>query len=180
MSRIGKIPIDIPSGCTVSIDRNLVKVKGSVGELSQSFEPHYVDVEVKENQVLVSRKADTKPHRARHGLYRSLLQNMVIGCSKGFERTLEINGVGYSAKAAGSKITLQIGFCHPVEFDMPKGVSIETPKPTIVIIKGACKQSVGQMAATIRRVRPPEPYKGKGIKYSDETIRRKAGKSAGR
>ncbi len=177
MSRIGKKPISIPSGVTVEIQGSTIKVKGPRGELSQSFEPYYVSIEVRDSEVVVTRNAESKPHRARHGLYRSLINNMVAGCARGFERKLEINGVGYSAKASGSKITLQIGYCHPVEIEMPEGIKIETPSNTTITITGADKQVVGQVAANIRRVRPPEPYKGKGIKYDDEIIRRKAGKA---
>ena len=177
MSRIGKKPISIPSGVTVEIQGPTIKVKGPRGELSQSFEPYYVSIEVRDSEVVVTRNAESKPHRARHGLYRSLINNMVAGCARGFERKLEINGVGYSAKASGSKITLQIGYCHPVEIEMPEGIKIETPSNTTITITGADKQVVGQVAANIRRVRPPEPYKGKGIKYDDEIIRRKAGKA---
>ncbi len=177
MSRIGKKPITIPSGVTVEVKGPTITVKGSKGELTQDFEPYYVAVEVEGSAVNVARTADTKPHRARHGLYRSLVANMVEGCSKGFETKLEINGVGYSAKADGKKITLQIGFCHPVEIPMPAGVKVETPSNTTVTVSGPDKQKVGQMAANIRRVRPPEPYKGKGIKYVGEIIRRKAGKA---
>ncbi|MFT7620255.1 MAG: large subunit ribosomal protein L6 [Planctomycetota bacterium] len=177
MSRIGKKPITIPSGVTVEINGPTIKVKGSKGDLTQDFEPYYVSIGVEGSEVNIERTADTKPHRARHGLYRSLVANMVEGCSKGFEKKLEINGVGYSAKAAGAKITLQIGFCHPVEIPMPDGVKVETPTNTSVLISGPDKQAVGQVAAVIRRVRPPEPYKGKGIKYAGEIIRRKAGKA---
>ncbi|HGY89600.1 MAG TPA: 50S ribosomal protein L6 [Planctomycetes bacterium] len=178
MSLIGKKPVAIPSGVTVQVEGDQVKVKGPKGELTQSFEPYYVAVEVDGTDVKVTAKAETRAHSARHGLYRSLISNMVEGCAKGFERQLEINGVGYTAKAGGpSKLTLNIGFCHPVEFEMPKGVTVETPSNTRIIIKGADKQAVGQIAANIRRVRPPEPYKGKGIKYAEEQIRRKAGKA---
>ncbi len=177
MSRIGKKPVTIPSGVTVDVKGTTIAVKGPKGELTQDFEPYYVKLEVEGSEVKVTRTKDSKPHRARHGLYRSLVANMVEGVSKGFEKKLEIIGVGYSAKAAGSKITLQIGFCHPVEIAMPEGVKIETPSNTTVTISGPDKQVVGQMAATIRKVRPPEPYKGKGIKYVGEVIRRKAGKA---
>lgn len=177
MSRIGKIPVALPSGVTVKVDGNTVSVKGAKGELSQWFDDRYVAIEVKEGEVEVSRSGDTKLHRSNHGLYRSLINNMVTGVHEGFSKELEIVGVGYQAKAQGSKLTMQIGFCHPVEFEMPKGLSIETPSGTRVIISGLDKQMVGQMAANIRKVRPPEPYKGKGIKYLGEHIRRKAGKA---
>ncbi|MEE9393782.1 MAG: 50S ribosomal protein L6 [Planctomycetota bacterium] len=177
MSRVGKKPVAIIDGVTVSVSAGVVTVKGSKGELKQPFDHHAIDIEVADGEVRVTRKNDLKSVRAKHGLYRALVQNMIDGCAKGFERKLEINGVGYQAKAAGKKLTLQIGFCHPVEFDVPAGVTVETPKNTEILISGPDKQAVGQMAANIRRVRPPEPYKGKGIKYSDEIIRRKAGKT---
>ena len=177
MSRIGKKPVAVPSGVTVSVAGDVVTVKGSKGELKQSFDANRIAIKVEGEEVLVERLGETKPHRAMHGLYRALVANMVEGVTNGFKRELEINGVGYTAKAAGKKLTLAIGFCHPVEFEMPDGVEIETPKATQIIISGPDKQAVGQMAANIRRVRPPEPYKGKGIKYVDEVIRRKAGKA---
>ena len=177
MSRIGKKPVPITDGVTVNVARGVITVKGKQGELNQPFDHHAVDIEVADGEVRVTRKNDLKTVRAKHGLYRSLISNMILGCSAGFQRKLEINGVGYSAKAAGKKLTLQIGFCHPVEFEMPDGVKIETPKNTEITITGPDKQAVGQMAANIRRVRPPEPYKGKGIKYHDEVVRRKAGKT---
>ncbi|MCB1281848.1 MAG: 50S ribosomal protein L6, partial [Salinibacterium sp.] len=172
MSLIGKKPISLPKGVSVDVARNVIKVKGPNGELSQSFEPRFVKVAVEGSEVRVERERETKEGRARHGLYRALVANMVEGCSAGFKRELEIIGVGYTAKAGGpSKLTLSIGFCHPVEIEMPKGVSVETPSNTRIILKGACKQAVGQIAANIRGVRPPEPYKGKGIKYVEEQIR---------
>ena len=177
MSRIGKAPVPIPGGVTVDVQRDVVTVKGPKGELKQNFDHHRIDVEVADGEVRVSAKRETPQARAMHGLYRALVNNMVVGTTKGFEKTLEINGVGYSAKAAKNKLTLQIGFCHPVEIVAPDGVSIETPSATRVVISGADKQKVGQIAADIRGVRPPEPFKGKGIKYADEVIRRKAGKT---
>ncbi|MCB9831891.1 MAG: 50S ribosomal protein L6 [Planctomycetes bacterium] len=179
MSRIGNKPVSVPSDVSVDVSGATIKVKGAKGELSQSFERYYVDIKVESNEVLVERKGDTKPHRARHGLYRALVANMVEGCSKGFKKTLEITGVGYNAKAAGQKLTMNIGFCHPVEFEMPAGVKVETPTNTQIVLTGPDKQMIGQLAANIRGVRPPEPYKGKGIRYSDEVIRRKAGKAVG-
>lgn len=177
MSRIGKQPIPVPSGVTVDIKNDVVSVKGPKGELSQWFDATKVSVEMADNQVNVNVLGETRVHRAMHGLYRALINNMVVGCHESFKRELEINGVGYSAKASGKKLTLQIGFCHPVEFEMPKGLEVETPSNTRIVLTGADKQVVGQMAANIRRVRPPEPYKGKGIKYAEEQIRRKAGKT---
>ncbi len=179
MSRIGKQPVKLPSGVTADVKGNMIVVKGKNGELKQSFEPYYVNIKVEDGSVVVERKGETKPSRARHGLYRSLVANMVEGVTNGFKKTLDINGVGYNAKASGQKLSLNIGFCHPVEFAMPKDVKVETPTNTQIVITGPDKQVVGQLAANIRGVRPPEPYKGKGIKYSDEVIRRKAGKAVG-
>ena len=177
MSRIGKQPISLPSGVTVNVAGGVVSVKGSKGELKQSFDSNRIAIKVDDGTVNIERLGETKPHRAMHGLYRALVANMVEGVTNGFKRELEINGVGYTAKAAGKKLTLQIGFCHPVEFQMPEGLVCETPSNTVIVLKGPDKQVVGQMAANIRRVRPPEPYKGKGIRYQGEYIRRKAGKS---
>ncbi len=178
MSLIGKQPVPVPSGVTVTVAGGTVKVKGPKGELEQAISGRHVAVEVKGASVQVTRKAETKECRAQHGLYRALIANMVEGCAKGYVRELDLNGVGYTAKAAGpAKLTLQIGFCHPIEVVMPKGVTVETPANNKILVKGADKQLVGQMAANIRSVRPPEPYKGKGIKYTAETIRRKAGKA---
>ena len=177
MSRIGKQEIKVPSGVTVQVAGDTVQVKGGKGELSQWFDTGRIEVVVEDGAVHVRRKDDSKQSRAMHGLYRSLINNMVIGCTEGFQKELEINGVGYTAKAAGNKLTMQIGFCHPVEIEMPEGVAVETPSNTRIVVSGPDKQAVGQVAANIRRVRPPEPYKGKGIKYKDEFIRRKAGKA---
>lgn len=180
MSRIGKQPIPLPDGVTAAISGDVISVKGKNGELSQAYDSMAVTVEVNDGAVtLTNNNERVKAFRAKHGLYRSLISNMVIGCSTGFKRELEINGVGYQAKVANNKLTLAIGFCHPVEMDMPKGVTIEAPSTTRLVISGPDKQAVGQVAANIRRVRPPEPYKGKGIKYSDEVIQRKAGKAVG-
>ncbi|MEZ6195999.1 MAG: 50S ribosomal protein L6 [Planctomycetota bacterium] len=177
MSRIGKQPVAIPSGIDVTVKGGEVTVKGKNGQLSQSFDTRHVAIEVKDGAVEVTRKSDLKQARAMHGLYRALIQNMIVGCSNGFRRELEIEGVGYQAKAAGNTLTLQIGFCHPVEIPMPDGVTCETPANTKIVLSGPDKQAIGQIAANIRGVRPPEPYKGKGIRYAGEHIRRKAGKS---
>ena len=178
MSRIGKQPVVLPSGVTATVSGYAIKVKGPKGELEQSFHPD-IAVEVGDNEVNVSRSTDQKQHRAFHGLYRSLIQNMVTGVSTGFTRSLQIEGVGYTAKASGSKITLNVGFNAPVEMEAPAGVEVATPKNTQIEITGSDKQAVGQFAANIRRVRPPEPYKGKGIRYVGEQVRRKAGKAIG-
>lgn len=179
MSRIGKKAISLPEGVEVSFSAPVVKVKGKQGELSQELAPGF-EVEVEAAEVSVKRPSDSKDHRARHGLYRALISNMVIGVSEGFERRLAISGVGYTAKAEGpSKLNLSIGFCHPVIMESPAGVTVETPSPTEVVVKGTSKQAVGQFAAEVRKVRPPEPYKGKGIRYADEVVRRKQGKAVG-
>ncbi|HHT05478.1 MAG TPA: 50S ribosomal protein L6 [Hydrogenispora sp.] len=176
MSRIGLKPINIPTGVELKVDGNVVRVKGPKGELTQEI-PAGIKI-VQDGAVLtVERPNDEGHYRAMHGLTRSLIANMVEGVTKGFEKTLEINGVGYRAALQGKKLVLTIGYSHPVEFDARPGIEIEVPAPNRIIVKGADKQKVGQMAAEIRDVRPPEPYKGKGIKYANETIRRKAGKA---
>ena len=178
MSRVGKQPITIPSGVTATIDGDVVKVKGPKGELQQQVLPGFA-LAVEDGQLTVGRPSDQKQDKAFHGLFRALINNMVVGVSTGFTKVLEIEGVGYSAKAQGSKLVMNVGFNAPVEMDAPEGVSIATPKATTIEISGSDKQSVGQFAAEIRRVRPPEPYKGKGIRYQDEHVRRKAGKAIG-
>ena len=177
MSRIGKKPITIPAGVTVKVDSGEIKVKGPKGELAQVFDGRYVGVDVKGAELEVTRKGEQREHRARQGLVRALLQNMITGCATGFKKELDIAGVGYQAKVAGTKLSLQIGFCHPVEIMMPAGIKVETTTPTHVVVSGPDRQLVGQVAADIRNVRPPEPYNAKGIKYSNEVIRRKAGKT---
>lgn len=177
MSRIGNLPIDIPAGVTVTVDENnLVRVKGAKGELSQ---PIHKDIEVKveDNVVNVERSSDAKFQKSLHGLSRSLIANMVEGVSKGFQKTLEINGVGYRAQKQGNKLVLTIGYSHPVEIAEADGVEFEVPAPNRIVIKGIDKQKVGAMAAKVRGTRPPEPYKGKGIKYENERIIRKEGKT---
>jgi large subunit ribosomal protein L6 len=177
MSRIGKKPIEVPKGVTVTVeDGNKVTVKGPKGTLSQQLPP---EIEItQDNGVLtVSRPSDEKRHRALHGLTRSLLNNMVVGTSTGFQKVLEINGVGYRAQKTGRNLTMSLGFSHPVVVEAPEGVDLNVGERNTVIVSGADKQLVGEVAANIRNLRPPEPYKGKGIKYSDEVIRRKAGKA---
>jgi large subunit ribosomal protein L6 len=182
MSRIGKKPITVPSGVTVAVDKgNVVKVKGAKGELTRAVDPD-ITVEVKEGQVQVTRPTDHKRHRALHGLYRTLISNMVQGVSNGYERNLELVGVGYKAEAKGQLLELNVGYSHTVVIMLPKEIAVSTltekgsnPK---IFLKGLDKEMVGHFAAKIRSIRPPEPYKGKGIKYSDEIIRRKAGKAA--
>ena len=177
MSRIGKLPIQVPAGVTVTIaDDNTVTVKGPKGELSQKVNKD-ITVQLDGQVLTVTRPTDSKPHRAMHGLYRALINNMVVGVSNGFEKVLVMEGVGYRAQAAGSELTLNVGYSHPVVFNAPANVSFETPAPTRIVVKGIDKQVVGALAADIRAVRKPEPYLGKGIRYENETIRRKEGKA---
>lgn len=176
MSRIGKLPVAIPKGVTVELDGSFVKVKGPKGELSRTMHPE-ITIDVNEDQIVVTRPSDQKRHRALHGLTRSLINNMVGGVSDGFSKTLEIHGVGYRAEAAGSGVRLFVGYSHPVDYVAPDGVSITVETPTKLKVEGIDKESVGQAAAEIRKVRPPEPYKGKGIRYEGEHVRRKAGKT---
>ena len=177
MSRIGNKPILLPADVTVTVKNNTVDVKGPKGELTFDFNAD-INVEVVGNEVLVKRPNDTKWMKTIHGTTRALVHNMVEGVSKGFTKTLEINGVGYRAQLQGNKVVLSIGYSHQVELEIPQGLKVETPKATVINISGIDKQLVGQFAAEIREVRKPEPYKGKGIKYTDEHIRRKEGKTA--
>lgn len=176
MSRIGKMPVVIPSGVTVNLEDGLVRVKGPKGELTQTLRPE-VSVTVEDAELTVARESDAKAHRALHGLTRALVANMVRGVTQGFQKSLELQGVGYRAEKRGNKLVLNVGYSHPVEYPEPDGVSISTPSPTVIVVEGADKQKVGQAAAEIRQVRPPEPYKGKGIRYQGEHVRRKAGKT---
>ncbi len=177
MSRIGKLPITVPGGVTITVgDGNTVTVKGPKGTLTENLSPAMELVQ--ENGVLtVKRPSDSKEHRALHGLTRSLVHNMVVGVTEGFSKNLDINGVGYRAQMQGTKLVLNLGYSHPVEITPPSGISFECPTPNKVIVKGISKQQVGQVAADIRKWRKPEPYKGKGIKYDYETVRRKVGKT---
>jgi len=178
MSRVGKEPIAIPSGVDVTLEGRRVVVKGPNGTLAHQA-PEAITVSRDGDTLVVTRPDDERENRALHGLTRSLLQNMVVGVSQGFSRELEIVGVGYRAQAQGpSKLELQVGFSHPVRFEAPEGVTFEVPQPTRIVVRGADKQLVGQVAADVRKSRPPEPYKGKGIRYVDEHVQRKAGKSA--
>lgn len=178
MSRIGKKPLEIPAGVTVTIaDDNTVTVKGPKGELTRTFNSD-IKITIDENVLTVSRPTDIKEHRALHGTTRSLLGNMVEGVSKGFERGLELIGVGYRASKSGNKLVLNVGYSHPVEITPESGIEIEVPTQTKVLVKGTDKERVGAIAANIRDVRPPEPYKGKGIRYEGEHVRRKEGKTA--
>lgn len=177
MSRIGQLPVVIPDGVDVNIKGSHVKVKGPKGELQHIFPPD-IAISLDEGEVTVKRPSDEKQHRALHGTTRALINNMVIGVSTGFSKTLEINGVGYRADLEGKNLVLNVGFSHPVKIEPPEGIEFEVDDRTRqIVVKGYDKQMVGQVAAEIRKVRPPEPYKGKGIKYLDERIRRKAGKA---
>jgi large subunit ribosomal protein L6 len=176
MSRIGKLPVQLPNGVSVTVsDDNVVAVKGPKGQLSQKIHKD-IRVVVDGNTIVVERPTDSKPHRSLHGLSRSLINNMVEGVTNGFQKTLEINGVGYRAQKQGKKLILTVGYSHPVEI-VEDGVEFEVPAPNKIIVKGIDKQIVGAMAANIRNVRKPEPYKGKGIKYEDERIIRTEGKT---
>ncbi|MGM7724598.1 50S ribosomal protein L6 [uncultured Metabacillus sp.] len=178
MSRIGKKPLEIPAGVTVTVaEDNTVTVKGPKGELTRTFNPD-IKITIEDNVLTVSRPSDAKEHRALHGTTRSLLGNMVEGVSKGFERGLELIGVGYRASKSGNKLVLNVGYSHPVEITPEQGIEIEVPSQTKVLVKGTDKERVGAIAANIRDVRPPEPYKGKGIRYEGEHVRRKEGKTA--
>lgn len=176
MSRIGKKPISLPVGVKVTVDGNTVTVQGSKGTLEQIL-PEGITISQEDNQVLVERANDNKQQRAFHGLTRALIANMVEGVTNGFEKKLELVGVGYRAQMQGKKLVISIGFSHPVEIDASEGIEFEVPAPTRITIKGIDKQLVGNTAAHIRAIRKPEPYKGKGIKYENEYIRRKAGKA---
>jgi len=177
MSRIGRKPIEVPGGVDVEISPGRVTVKGPLGELSQAF-PARMRVEQRDGEVVVTRPTERGEDRALHGLTRSIVANMVEGVTKGFEKRLEIQGVGYRATLRGNALELAVGYSHPVVKEPPAGISFELPAPTQIVVKGIDKQQVGQTAAEIRRVRPPEPYKGKGIRYQDEYVQRKAGKRA--
>jgi large subunit ribosomal protein L6 len=182
MSRIGILPIDLPSGVTVTVsESNEVKVKGPKGEISQQVDPE-IKVEIKENQVIVERPSDEKRHKALHGLYRSLIKNMVVGVSEGYTLKQELVGVGYRADAKGQVLELSLGFSHDIHFQIPAEVKVEAVQERrqnpIITLTSVNKQLIGEVAAKIRSLRPPEPYKGKGIKFVGEQLRRKAGKSA--
>jgi large subunit ribosomal protein L6 len=177
MSRIGRQPIDVPAGVNVAISPGRVQVNGPLGELSQDI-PTRITVEKQDEQLVVTRPTDRGEDRALHGLTRTLVANMVEGVTKGFEKRLEIQGVGYRAGLRGSDLELSVGFSHPVVIPPRAGITFDVPQPTQVIVKGIDKQLVGQVAAEVRKVRPPEPYKGKGIRYEGEYVRRKVGKRA--
>jgi large subunit ribosomal protein L6 len=177
MSRIGKQPIPVPAGVTISIEPERVTVNGPRGELSERI-PRDIRVEQTDGQIMVTRPTDRGEHRALHGLARTLIANMVQGVTDGFEKRLEIQGVGYRAQLRGRDLELALGFSHPISIKAPDGIEFEVPQPTRIIVKGASKQQVGEIAAIIRKQRKPEPYKGKGIRYEGEYVARKVGKRA--
>ena len=179
MSRIGRMPIAIPAGVTVTLDGNTITVKGAKETLSREIHPN-MHVAVENNEIVVTRPNDEKQNRALHGLTRSLIHNMVIGVTEGFKKELDVNGVGYRVAKQGKDLVMNLGFSHQVVMSEIPGISIEVPGPNKIIISGPDKQKVGQFAAEVREKRPPEPYKGKGIKYVDEHIRRKEGKTGGK
>ena len=177
MSRIGKLPIPVPSGVVVSVEPELVRVKGPKGELQQRVSRE-IRIEQQDGEILVKRPTDRGEHRALHGLTRSLIYNMVHGVTEGYEKRLQIQGVGYRAALRGRDIELSVGYSHPVQIQAPEGIEFEVPQPTQIVVRGIDKQAVGEIAARIRKVRPPEPYKGKGIRYEGEYVARKVGKRA--
>lgn len=176
MSRVGRLPITVPKGVSVDVSGQSVTVKGPKGELTEALRPE-VTVQVSDAEVVVERASESRKARGFHGLYRQLIANMIQGVTDGFSRALLINGVGYRAEVSGQSLTLNLGFSNPIEFRLPEGVSADTDGPNRVVIRGISKQLVGKVASEIRGIRPPEPYKGKGIKYENEYVRRKVGKS---
>lgn len=176
MSRIGKLPIELPSGVDVKVNDNVVEVKGNLGTLSQEFKSN-VNITLEDGQLLVGRKSDSKEDRAMHGLYRTLINNMVEGVTNGYKKELEIIGTGYRAAKNGKTLSLTLGFSHPLDLEDPEGIEVEVPSANTIIVKGIDKQKVGQYAAKIRSYRQPEPYKGKGVRYKDEYVARKVGKT---
>jgi len=179
MSRIGKLPVNVPAGVTITLDQSSVKVKGPRGELSHKL-PAGITVEKNDNVLNVARESEETNHKSLHGLTRSLIANMVDGVTKGYQKQLEITGVGFKAEVKPYGLLLSLGFSHTIEYKAPVGIKLSAPQPTQVLIDGSDKALVGQVAAEIRGLRPPEPYKGKGIKYAGEVIRRKAGKAGGK
>jgi large subunit ribosomal protein L6 len=179
VSRVGKLPIPIPAGVKTSLDGSTLTVTGPKGSLTQTFLPE-VGFEISDSEIVVTRPSDKKDHRAIHGLTRALVSNMVTGVSNGFEKTLQIQGVGYRVALAGKTLNLQLGYSHPVTVDPPEGISFAVDGTTTIKISGIDRQAVGQVAADIRKLRKPEPYKGKGIRYENEKVRRKVGKAGGK
>jgi large subunit ribosomal protein L6 len=176
MSRIGTLPVEIPQGVTVTVKNGSITVEGPKGKLDRNIDP-LIEVDVGENQVRVTRKSETKQCKALHGLFRSLINNMITGVSKGFERVLTINGVGYRAELAGKSLVLNLGYSNPIEYPIPLNISIELEANNRIVVRGINKEQLGQVCSEIRAFRPPEPYKGKGVKYEKETIKRKVGKT---
>jgi large subunit ribosomal protein L6 len=176
MSRIGKLPVKIPSGVTVTVSDHTVSVKSGKAELVRQLNPD-MKITLSGDSVVIDRPSESKLHRSLHGLTRTLISNMIEGVGKGYEKQLELVGVGYRAARQGEALVLNVGYSHPVRYPVPKGITIDVPEPTRINIKGANKEDVGQVAAEVRKIRPPEPYKGKGILYRGERIRRKAGKT---
>jgi len=179
MSRIGKAPITVPKGVTVDLKGNDVKVKGPKGELTRTIRPE-IEIKMEEDKLVLTKKNDDRLSRSLHGLSRTLVANMVKGVSDGFEKTLEMTGVGYRAQMEGTKLVMALGFSHPIEIEPPKGLAIAVGKGNVITVTGIDKQAVGDLASAIRETRPPEVYKGKGVRYKGEVIRRKAGKAAGK
>ena len=180
MSRIGRMPITVPAGVEVNVaEANVVTVKGPKGTLTKQLHPAMA-IEVNGAEILVKRPSDAKEHRSLHGLTRTLLSNMIVGVNETYKKELDVNGVGYRVAKEGNKLVMNIGFSHPVTMEEPEGITVEVPGPNKIIVVGCDKQKVGQFAAEVRSKRPPEPYKGKGIKYVDEVIRRKVGKTGGK
>jgi large subunit ribosomal protein L6 len=179
MSRIGKLPVNVPNGVTITLDQNSVKVKGPKGELSHKL-PSGITVEKTDNVLNVARASEETNHKSLHGLTRSLIANMVEGVTKGYQKQLEISGVGFKAEVRPYGLQLALGFSHTIQYKAPVGIKLTAPQPTQILIDGSDKALVGQVAAELRGLRPPEPYKGKGIKYAGEVIRRKAGKAGGK
>ena len=179
MSRIGRMPIAIPAGVTVEINGNVVTVKGSKGELTKAMHPD-MHIEVNGNEVIVTRPSETKLHKSLHGLTRTLVNNMIVGVNEGYKKELDVIGVGYRVAMENGKLVMNLGFSHQVIVEAVEGISIEAPTPNKIIISGLDKQLVGQFAADVRKKRPPEPYKGKGIRYTGEVVRRKEGKTGGK
>src|SRR5215210_7345979 len=177
MSRIGRQPIDVPDGVEIDVEPELVRVKGPKGQLAERV-ARDIDVKQDDGQILVTRPTDRGEHRALHGLTRSLIANMVEGVTEGFEKRLEIQGVGYRAQLQGKKLVMSLGYSHQVEVEAPEGIDFEVPQPTQIVVRGISKQAVGEVAAIIRKKRPPEPYKGKGVRYQGEYVARKVGKRA--
>lgn len=179
MSRIGRLPIAIPQGVTVTVENNVITVKGPLGELKQDFKKS-INVAVENNEIVVTRTSEDKEVKSLHGLYRALINNMVIGVTQGFKKALIVKGVGYKVAVQGKKLVMNIGYSHPVEIEQPEGITFECPTLTDIVVKGIDKDAVGQIAATIKATRKVEPYHGYGIRYADEFVQLKEGKKAGK